>query len=134
MKYTFKTRLIAWIVALILWAGVFCLALFLHLDFSPRGLSDAFFVAGMSMVFCFLLYVIGRFGTFDILAYSFFRLWESFRADGAKRWDSYLTYQTDKKASREKKPIHYLPYLIIFVVSLIASVAFLIVNQTRGGW
>lgn len=90
--------------------------------------SNAFFASFGVLVLCPLLWVIGRTGVFDVLSYSFYRLFESYKRGGAKKYDTAYDYKVAKQEKREKNKLYLLPFWTFGAVSfLIALILNLIV-------
>jgi hypothetical protein len=134
MRETTKDQLTNWIVAFLFWALIFCLALFLRMDFSAMAFSDAFFASSMVELLGLALFFIGRFGTFDVLSYSMRRLFESFRPDHSVRWKTLSDYAEYKKEKRKVTPRFYLPLLSIGLTSFFLSLLFLILDYSGVSW
>lgn len=123
-------RLLTWLSAFLIGGSIFCLVFFLREDWTFRGASDGCFVSAAVLLSSAALVGITRLGTFDILAYSFYRLFESFRAGDVKKYDTYYDYRNAKAESRHHSRPSYLPFLIIGAIALVLALIFtLIFNQ-----
>lgn len=105
-------------------SAVFCLVFFLRPPYTLKGASDACFIAGalgfagIGMTFAI------RSGSFDVLNYGVYRLFESFRLDNKKRWDTAGDYKLAMDAKRHKNKALYWPALIVSGVYL--TIAFVL--------
>jgi hypothetical protein len=126
MSQQSRDNLISLAVALVVAIAVFCLAFFVGGKYNYTGWSNGFFVSGASLVCLALLRLATRFGTFDVLAYSFYRLFESFKPDGKKRYDTAYDYQEAQKTKRKERPVSYWPFFAVGGVLLLLGLLFAI--------
>ncbi|MCR4562698.1 MAG: DUF3899 domain-containing protein [Bacilli bacterium] len=107
---------------------------FLMPDKNLSTLSNAFLIPGAALVGIGGLMLIWRTGVFDVFAYSFYRLGESFKAGNQKRYDTAYDFQQAKKEKRKKKPMYVWPVLIVGAVCLLVCVILALVafNQMKG--
>lgn len=121
-----KTLWWGWGSGFVLSCGLFCAIFFPLGHYSFRGASDALFASGMILLFAPALVLIARTGVFDVLAYSFYRLVESFKAGGEKRYDTAYDYKESRKQKRSLSRPFLLPYFICGAILLLAALVFLI--------
>ena len=91
-----RSRLVGWIFAVVLSAGIFCLVFFLEKKWSLTGYADALFLASAPMILIPVLVYIGRTGVFDTMRYSFLRLFESFKPGNEKQFDTAYDYHEQR--------------------------------------
>lgn len=104
----------------------FCLIFFLRPPYTFRGASDAFFIsAAVGYGVCGMIFAV-RSGSFDVLNYGVYRLFESFRLDRKKRWDNAGDYQLEKKKKRQLSKAVYWPSLAVASLFLLLALVFLL--------
>ena len=97
-KRIITSFLIASIIGVISFVSIFCGRRL----FNYTGLTDAFFISGAIVVGIAGLIFTIRTGSFDVLNYGVYRLFESFKKGNEKRWDTALAYKNEQNAKREK--------------------------------
>ncbi|MFA6620695.1 MAG: DUF3899 domain-containing protein [Bacilli bacterium] len=117
-------RLLTWLSAFLIGGSIFCLVFFLRSDWTFRGASDGCFVSAAVLLSGVALMGVTRLGTFDILAYSFYRLFESFRAGNVKKFDTFYDYRNAKIESRHHSHPAYWPFLIIGILGFVLALVF----------
>lgn len=125
-----KSRLINWLVSFAIPTGVFCLIFFLVRKYTYAGASNALFGAGGSLLGILGIILINRQGVFDILGYSFRRLFESFKVGNPKSFEDAYEYGEYRKNKRAESPMFYLPYLVSGIIFLLMALAFCIVDAS----
>lgn len=109
--------------------GLFCLVFFLRQPYGLKGASDACFIAGATGLGLTGMSFAIRSGSFDVLNYGVYRLFESFRLDNKKRWDTAGDYKLDMDAKRHKNKKVYWPALTVsgvyLTIALILTILFL---------
>ena len=106
------------LIAFWLSAALFCLVFFLRAPYSVRSGSDALFIASAAgLGYVGMIFVV-RSGSFDVLNYGVYRLFESFRLDRTKRWDS---------AKRQKNKPVYWPCLAVSGAFFLAALVLALV-------
>lgn len=93
--------------------------------FNYAGLSDAFFISGAIIAAVAGLIWSIRSGSFDVLNYGVYRLFESFKKGNTKRWDTALDYKNEQNSKREKNKIIYWPYLAVAGLAIVFAIIFL---------
>ncbi len=127
-----KKALITGVASLLLCAVSFSLIFFLRPPYGWRGASDAsFMAAAIGLAFCGMSFVV-RSGTFDVLNYGVYRLFESFRLDRKKKWDNAGDYKEDRQKKRQLSKAVYWPSLASAGLFLALAIAFLIVFYAAG--
>lgn len=123
-----KKILASWLAASLLPLVVFLLYFFLRSDYTLRGYGDALLVSGAVVIVIPLFALIGRSGVFDVVAYSFYRLGESFRKGTVKRYDTAYDYKLHKKEKRSQSKPYFLPFYIVggalLAIGIILSLVF----------
>ena len=117
----FAKKIIISLIAFAIGVSVWCLIFFLRQQFSIDAASDAFFFAGMVTLAGIAYIFIRRWGAFDILEYSFYRLGESFRPGMPKRYETAYDFTVARKEKRQKKKPFFWPFLIVGGTFLIAA-------------
>lgn len=113
------------LITFLLSAGLFCLVFFLRRPYSLRSGSDALFIASaVGLGYVGMIFVV-RSGSFDVLNYGVYRLFESFRLDRTKKWDTAGDYKLDRQKKRQKNKAVYWPCLAVsgtfFLAALILA-------------
>lgn len=122
-----KKRLVAILMAFLLALTAFLLTLIARQDFSLRGYSDSFFVAGVLPLAYAVLFLIARTGIFDVFQYGMMRFGETFQRKKEKRWDSAYDFKIHKAEKRRlNKPVVWPYFVIAAFLILIALILALI--------
>jgi hypothetical protein len=114
-------------VSFLIGAIVFALVFFLRHLYDYGGASDACFAAGASLLFVTLLIIIERTGVFDVAFYGFYRLAESFRPDGKKKYDSAYEFKEMKRESRDRSRPLFWPPLSVGGLFMVLALVFLLI-------
>ena len=115
------------LIAFWLSAALFCLVFFLRATYSVRSGREALFLDSQEgggyggMIF------VVRSGSFDVLNYGVYRLFESFRLDRTKRWDSAGDYKLDRQSKRQKNKPVYWPCLAVSGAFFLAALVLALV-------
>jgi hypothetical protein len=137
MKQQRRQHLFRWAVTTALFLGAFALVFFLEVDYQrvydADAYSNAFFVAGCFILAIPLFILIERSGVFDVFNFSFYRLFESFRADKKKRWDTAYDYQEYQKEHRHLTHPYLLPFWVEAGVGLVSALICLLIFQAQIG-
>ncbi|MCH3977060.1 MAG: DUF3899 domain-containing protein [Bacilli bacterium] len=123
---TDSKKLILWIIATGIMGIFFALIYFLRADFSYRGLSDAFFIPGVTMLGGVILLLVGRAGFFDNVAYFFVRLRDFSHRKGTKSFEDAYEYREYKHSRRDSDRPYLLPFLIYGGGFVIAGIIYLV--------
>ncbi len=121
-KRIITSFLIASIIGVISFVSIFCGRRL----FNYTGLTDAFFISGAIVVGIAGLIFTIRTGSFDVLNYGVYRLFESFKKGNEKKWDTALDYKNEQNIKREKNKIIYWPYFAVSGVFFILAIIFLV--------
>ena len=89
------------------------LILVLSGDYSYRGISNALFIPGFSVFAIFIIRLVSHWVMFDLIGYSFTRIWHGFRRSNLEEMKSASEYVYDKNESRKTKDNYFLPYIVI---------------------
>lgn len=123
--YRRKALLVA-VVSSALSVAAFCLLFFLQRPYSLRLAADSFFISSAVGLAVVGMVFVERSGTFDVVNYGFYRLFESFRLDRKKKWDNAGDYKEEKRNKRHSSKAVYWPSLLVSGVFLTLAVAFTI--------
>jgi uncharacterized membrane protein YbhN (UPF0104 family) len=137
MDHRNKQKAITWLVSVVIFLTFFCLVFFLQVDYSKPFYADiysnSFLVSGVVSLTIPLFILIERAGTFDVFNYSFYRWFESFRADQKKRFDSAYDYQSYHEGQRRLSKPFLLPFWVSAGVGLILALVCLLVFRAQIG-
>ena len=86
----------------------------------PAWISAAVGFGVLGMIF------VERSGTFDVVNYGFYRLFESFRLDRKKKWDNAGDYKEEKQKKRHASKAAYWPCLAVSGFFLTMAILFTI--------
>ena len=106
---------------------VFCLVFFLRKPYTLKSGSDACFITGALGLAGIGMTFVVRSGSFDVLNYGVYRLFESFRLDRKKRWDTAGDYKLDMDSKRHKNKALYWPAIIVSGVYLTIALVLTII-------
>ncbi|HML99822.1 MAG TPA: DUF3899 domain-containing protein [Bacilli bacterium] len=123
---TESKKLILWIIATLIIGVFFALIYFLRADFSYRGLSDAFFIPGVTMLGGVILLLVGRSGFFDNVSYFFVRLRDFSHRKGTKSFEDAYEYREYKHSRRDSERPYLLPFLIYGGTFVVVGIVFLV--------
>ena len=124
-----------WMIAFSLWVILFFIC-YLGMGI-PKGhtwysslslLSDSFFIPSAILILFPILLLIGREGIFDVFAYGFYRLGESFRPGNIKRYETAYDYKKEKQEKRKLNKPYFLPYFVLGGVSLLIGLILALVE------
>jgi hypothetical protein len=123
----------AWAISFALALASFLLIYLLRgyngVGFGYIALSDALVFPGICLLAFVVMIFVNRTGVFDILGYSFFRLFESFKQGNPKSYKDVMDYSDHKKEKRLLNKPYYLPYLVIGGLMLITGLIFAILGH-----
>ena len=139
MRFDWRKALVSGGIALALFLALF-LAVYLGQGLTRAGqgegpayegwwhaydiLSNACFAGGAALLGFPALLWVARTGTFDVFSYSFYRLAESFRKSGEKRYDTAADYHFEKMERRARnKPVLW-PYFALGLLALALAIVF----------
>lgn len=113
MKPQTKSRLIAWIIVS-LFALIFSVLILVIVgEYTYRGFSNALFIPGFAVFAILMLRLVGNWGMFDLLGYSFNRIRHGSRKEDLSEMKTASEYIEYKAEERKKKDHYYLPYIVI---------------------
>ena len=87
-------------------------------------LSNGCFAGGAVLLGFPALLWVGRTGTFDVFSYSFYRLAESFRKSGEKRYQTAADYHLEKMERRSRNKPALWPYFALGAIALVLAIVF----------
>ncbi|OQC11490.1 MAG: hypothetical protein BWX74_00066 [Tenericutes bacterium ADurb.Bin087] len=116
-----RNRLISWLVLSGVTLSAATLILVLRNDYTTRGFSDATFIPGVVVLFLFLLRLVRDAGVFDLVSYSFARIFQGTKEKSLEGMKTASEYVEGKKEERLKKDRYYLPYIIIAALFLVVG-------------
>lgn len=125
--------LIEFIVTFLLCAGVFLLVLLLRGKFGVDGFCDACFVACTPCLLLPLFVIAIRSGTFDVLNYGMYRLFESFRPGEGKRYETAYDYKLARMERRNSKKPIFFPFFVVGGVFLAAALILYVIYRVSLG-
>ena len=105
---------------------VFCLVFFLRPPYDFRSASDSFFISSAVGLAATGMVFVVRSGTFDVLNYGMYRLFESFRLDRKKKWDNAGDYKIDRQRKRQLSKAVFWPSLAVAGLFLLLAFLFLL--------
>ena len=125
--------IVTWIVAIVLPAALF-FGLFFGLgDGSLRWWINSLFITGMSVLLLLAQVFVHRTGTFDILVFGFYRLFESWKNPVEKKYDNASDYHLAMDEKRQKNKPYFLPFLVVSAPLLITSLVLLFLENSLVG-
>jgi hypothetical protein len=123
--HSWQEALWCWLSALAIASGLFCLIFFLIKEYTIRGWLNSLFPVAAVELLLPIQVLIHRTGTFDILFFSFYRLFESWRYRDYKKYDDAYAYKTAMGEKRARNKPYILPFLVVGICVLIACVVLL---------
>jgi len=125
--------IVSWILAFVIPAALF-FGIFYGLgDGTLRWWINSLFISGFSVLLVLGQVFIHRTGTFDILIFGFYRLFESWRNPVEKKYDTASDYHSAMDAKRQKNKPYFLPFVVISTPLLIASLVLLLIENSLVG-
>ena len=118
--------LVSFAVSFVLSLTAFCLLFFLRAPYSLRLAADSFFISAAVGFGVLGMIFVERSGTFDVVNYGFYRLFESFRLDRKKKWDNAGDYKEEKQKKRHASKAAYWPCLAVSGFFLTMAILFTI--------
>lgn len=118
--------LVSFAVSFVLSLTAFCLLFFLRTPYSLRLAADSFFISAAVGFGVLGMIFVERSGTFDVVNYGFYRLFESFRLDRKKKWDNAGDYKEEKQKKRHASKAAYWPCLAVSGFFLTMAILFTI--------
>lgn len=92
---------------------------------------NALFPIGAAMLLIPLQIYIHRTGTFDLLFFSFYRLFESWRPDNEKRYEDAYDYKETMRSKRQLHKPYMLPFFVVAALLLIASIVLVSIETAQ---
>jgi hypothetical protein len=123
--------LISWIVALVLPVVMFFIIFYCFGNRGLQGWIDSLFIPGIVVLLINGQLFIHRMGTFDVLFYGFYRLFESWRNPVDKKYDNAGDYHLAMDAKRQKNKPYYLPFIVVSGLAFDCFLGFTFDLRTR---
>lgn len=117
-------KILLWVIVSILGIGIWCLAYFVRGNLHLIGAMDAFTISGVAILLLYGLYLVYRWGAFDMVIYGFKDLYYhmNFSAEKIRKYDDYGEYRERKKEERSKSKPYFWPFLVIGAILVITSI------------
>lgn len=129
MNYYVK-KAITWFCVLIVAFAIFAATLVGFGRYGISGYMDACFVPGVVIIAIGLLMMLARQGTFDIFAYGFISMGNSFSKDPTERkYQDFTDYSEKKNEKRVNHQPSYDAYFAIGGIFLLISIILLLIQN-----
>ena len=125
--------LVSWIIALVLPMVMFFIIFYGFTNQGLRGWIDSLFIPGIVVLLINGQLFIHRMGTFDVLIFGFYRLFESWKNPVDKKYDNAGEYHLAMDEKRQKNKPYYLPFIVVSAALLIASLVLLLLENSLVG-
>jgi len=125
--------IVSWVLAFVVPGALFFGIFFGLGDGTLRWWINSLFISGFSVLLVLGQVFIHRTGTFDILIFGFYRLFESWRNPVEKKYDNATDYHLVMDAKRQKNKPYFLPFLVLATPLLVASLILLLVENSLIG-
>lgn len=126
---TRNQKTLLWIIVALAGGAFWCLFYFVRGLYSYIGVMDAFTFSGVAILLFYGLYLVYRWGAFDMIVYGFKDLFYHMNPSNAKirKYDDYGDYREQKKEMRKRSKPYFWPFLIIGIALILTFIVMRIV-------